>query len=67
VLSFRRRFRKQAALPPVTAASDPAISRAGQAVAGMRPGDQRHRPTQAERDLADRVGTSPYDPERRQI
>jgi hypothetical protein len=33
----------------------------------MRPGDQRHRPSADERHLAERIGTSAYDPERRQI
>jgi hypothetical protein len=34
---------------------------------GARAGDQRHRPSRAEADLADKLGVEVYDPERGQI
>ena len=34
------------------------------ATRGMRAGSQRHRPSQADRDLAERLGVEAYDSER---
>jgi hypothetical protein len=61
VLTRLRRWLRRPADERQQGAPDPTISRAGQAVAGMRPGDQRHRPTQAERDLAAKVGVTVHD------
>ena len=65
VLRFLRRFRRHA-VPSSTAVNDPSISRAALGLRGARAGSQRHRPTRANRDLAERIGTSAYDSERGQ-
>jgi hypothetical protein len=67
VLEFllRRIFRRRPAepdLPPGTT-----VSRGGEIARGMRSGDQRHRPTKADKDLAEKLGTKAYDPEKGQL
>jgi hypothetical protein len=56
-----RFFRRPRPSPPV---NDPTISRAGMMTRGARAGDQRHRPTAHERELAQKLGVQAYDPER---
>jgi hypothetical protein len=61
---IRRLLRRHAETWPGVVA-DPTVSRAGQAVAGMRPGSTRHRPSAREQEFARRAGVDVYDPERR--
>jgi hypothetical protein len=65
VLSFLRRLVRRRSAEVVGDTS--LVSRAGLATRGMRPGDQRHRPTASELDLGQRVGVDVHDPERRQM
>jgi hypothetical protein len=64
---LRRWLRRPAAESRSKIINDPNVSRAGQAVAGMRPGSTAHRPSAAEADIAQKLGVRPYDPTDRQI
>jgi hypothetical protein len=69
VLSFLRRFlRRPAAETEQKVGTDATISRAAMMTRGARAGDAaRFRPSQGDRDLADRLGVDVHDPTDRRL
>ena len=67
VFSFFRRLLRRPGAEAPHAVSDPNVSRAGLMTRGARAGDTRHRPSQQDRDLAERLGTRAYDPTDRRL